>query len=174
MVWFGYRSTNVMDVLTGGVDEVPDESSSFASRLKCSRTSLRNSFGYSKRTLAFSIINETIWAKVDALVVRSSADICRDRNWHFRVHSSAQFFKVSLILFRIFDCLLTFLGQRIWGAIIVPKLRAFILLDSALSATLWRSWRSWCSISAFSLGKRRTSIWRPRICLCGWFHSAKK
>jgi len=60
-----------------------------------------------------------------------------------------------------------------WGAIIVPKLRAFILFDSTLSVTLWRSWRSWCSISAFSLGKRRTSIWRPRTCLCGRFHSAK-
>lgn len=61
-------------VLTGGVEDVLEESSSL-SRLKWRRTSETNSGGKSNNTFALSIINETICAKDEAFVVRSSADI---------------------------------------------------------------------------------------------------
>jgi hypothetical protein len=64
-------------VLTGGVDDVLEESSSL-SRLKCRRTSDTNSGGKSNNTCVLSIMNETILARDEAFVVKSSADILKN------------------------------------------------------------------------------------------------
>jgi len=86
-----------MEVLTGGVEDVLEASSSpptpappLAAQVlgpwdaaggasgfrKCSRTSSRNSAGYWNTAAAFSIMNDTMRASSDASAVNSCADIC--------------------------------------------------------------------------------------------------
>lgn len=149
-----------MVVLTGGVEDVLDESSSL-SRLKWRRTSETNSGGKSNNTLALSIINETIWAKDEAFVVRSSADIYKKLLWSLW---SSKVDGMTMYTFR---------GHNMCGARTIPRFMAFILLVSSFKETSCNILRSRRRMAAFSFGKRRTSNWHPLICLSWWLSSAR-